>query len=45
VHRYLDEIQFASPHQQAYGLTNALRNDMQIQITDVELNTLFGHSG
>jgi hypothetical protein len=45
VHRYLDEIQFAGLHQQIYVFANTLRNNMQIQMTDAELNMLFGHSG
>jgi hypothetical protein len=28
-----------------YVLANTQRNNMQIQITDVELSLLFGHSG
>jgi hypothetical protein len=28
-----------------YVLANTLRNNMQIQIIDVELSTFFGHSG
>jgi hypothetical protein len=28
-----------------YVLENTLRNNTQIQITDVELSTLFGHPG
>jgi hypothetical protein len=44
VHKYRDEIQFASLRQQVYVLANTLRNNMQIQIIDVELRRLFGHS-
>jgi hypothetical protein len=45
VHIYLDEIQFASLRQQEYILADTLCNNMQIQITYVEISTLFGHSG
>jgi hypothetical protein len=42
--RYLNEIQFANLGQQLYVLANTLPDNMQIQITDVELSPLFGHS-
>jgi hypothetical protein len=45
VHRYLDEIEFARLHQQVHVFANTLPSNMQIQITDVQLSTLFGHSG
>jgi hypothetical protein len=45
VHRYLDEIQFASLREQMDVSANTLHNSMQIQTTDAELSILFGHSG
>jgi hypothetical protein len=45
VSRHLEEIQFAGLRQQMYVLANTLSSNMQIQITDVELSTLFGRSG
>jgi hypothetical protein len=45
VHKYHDEIIFASFPQKMYVLVNMLRNNMQTQITGVELSTLFDHSG
>jgi hypothetical protein len=45
VRKYLDKIQFPMLRSQVYVLANTLHNNMQIQITNVELSTLFGHSG
>jgi hypothetical protein len=41
VHRYVGKIQFASLRSSVHVLANTVRNNMQIQITDVELSTFF----
>jgi hypothetical protein len=45
LHRPLDEAQFANLHQHYSVLVNRLRDNMQIEISGVELCQPFGHSG
>jgi hypothetical protein len=43
--RFPDGIDFQSFHQKIYVVANALKNDKDTQVSDPELNALFGRSG
>jgi hypothetical protein len=45
INRYFADIQFQSLRQQVWLLATAIRQEFSIDVTDVELSQLFGHSG
>jgi hypothetical protein len=45
IHRSLADITFKSLREQVYIMAVTIREDMQTDITDVELSRLFGHLG